>query len=295
MEVNREKVRSQDKLIGQIVDERYKIKSYLGRGATGVVYLAHDLAEGRNIAMKTLRNKCQMTPKYVERFKKEAKAINFLEHENLVKVEKLNLKEPITYIISEYINGPNLCGCDGFKEGFEIWRVIKYMQQILKGIGYLHSMGVIHKDIRPQNILLAPQDNVKIIDLGVADFPGDEPRLPFYREMGEAHYLSPEIIRGDDYDKRTDIYSIGILLYRLLTGRVPFDAHRSIVVGIMHNKKPPRPVRSIVPYIAEELDRITLKAIAKSPEDRYETAEEMLNDINNYADTVYSKGEIELG
>lgn len=295
MKLNCEKTKNQDSYVGQVVDERYEIKSYLGKGATGVVYAAYDIVDKRDVAIKILRNKCQMTPKYIERFKKEAKAINFLDHENLAKVEKLKLEGPQIYIISEYVKGSNLCGCDGFVKGFKVNKIIKYMQQILKVTEYLHNKGVIHKDIRPQNILLTEQDNVKIIDLGVADFPGDELKLPFYREMGEVHYLAPEIVRGDDYDKRADIYSIGILLYRLLTGAVPFDSHRSILVGIMHSKKPPRSVRSIVPYISEELDRITLKAIEKSPENRYGTAEEMLDDINNYADTEYKKGEVMLG
>lgn len=274
---------------GKIVDKRYKILHYLGKGSTGVVYAAYDLKDKKEVAIKILRSKCKkssMNLKYIDRFKKEAKAINFIEHEHIAKVEKLKLSEPISYIISEYIKGPSLSGCIGYKEGFTLNQIIKYIQQILSAVGYFHKKGVIHKDIRPQNILLTEQDEIKIIDFGVADFPDEESKLPFYREMGAIHYLSPELIRGDYYDKRSDIYSIGILLYRLLTGTVPFDAHRSIIIGIMHNKKMPRPVKSIVKYASEELDRITLKALEKDPEKRYQSAEDMLIDINNYAETM---------
>ena len=261
---------------------RYKVENYLGKGATSVVYSAYDLNEKREVALKILRAKCKMGGVYINRFKREAKAIGTVKHNNIVNIEKLEVNTETPYIVSEYISGGYLSSCKGYRDWFKLDKVLKYMRQILNAVEYLHNNGIIHKDIRPQNIILGSDDNIKIIDFGVADFPGDEPKLPFYREMGAIHYLSPELIRGDDYDKRTDIYSLGVLFYRLLSGELPFDAKRSVIIGIMHNKKQPKLIKEINPNVPEEICKIAFKALEKSPQERYGSAQEMLNDINAY-------------
>lgn len=269
---------------GKLIDSRYEIRDYLGKGATGIVYSAFDRKEGTYVAIKFLRSKKRREATYIERFKKEAKAIGIINHENVVKIWKLQLRTKVPYIVSEYVDGGNLAETRGYDEGYQIKDVIKCMQQILSGLQFLHESGIIHKDIRPHNILLTKKKCLKVADFGVADFPGDKPKEPFYRDIGAIHYLSPELIRGDQYDKRTDIYSVGILMYRLLAGEVPFDSYRSIIIGIMHNKKRPCSIRDIDPNVPSELERIVFKAIEKDPGNRYQSAEEMLKEINAYAE-----------
>lgn len=286
MSLNLEEERRADDHRGEIIDSRYEAYDYLGKGATAVVYLSKDLKEDKMVAIKILRSRRMGDPRYIERFSNEAQAIGLVEHDRIVKIEKVKLDTEIPYIVSEYINGPNITGYIDYKKSIDLEYKIKYMKQTLEGISYLHNQGIIHKDIRPQNILLADRDNVKILDLGISDFPGNEKKSPFYRDMGAAHYLSPELINGDDYDKRTDIYSMGIMFYQFLAQKLPFDSHRSIIISLMHRKKVPKPIREINPDVPEELERIALKAIEKNPDDRYQSADDMLKDIKNYEDSV---------
>lgn len=271
-----------DNYIGKTIDNRYKILKHIGKGATGIVYLSYDYLNGKEVAIKILRSKRKNDLVCVKRFKNEAKAINYIEHQNIVKILDARISEEIAYVVSEYDGGINFASLQGYKHGFNLYDAIRYMKQILNAVSYLHSKNVIHKDIRPQNIVFVAPDLLKILDFGVADFPGNEPRLPFYRDFGSVYYLSPELIRGDDYDIRTDIYSLGVLFYRLLTGEVPFAARRSIIIGIMHNKKIPVSVKNLKADIPEEIDRITMKALEKNPDKRYKYTEEMLNDIEIY-------------
>ncbi len=291
MLLDEKKVKNFDDHRGMILDSRYEIYEYLGKGATALVYLARDLARDRWVAVKILRSKCmpkgkqidaEKNQKYILRFKNEAQAIGLIDHERIVKIEKIKLDTQIPYIVSEYVNGPNLMGYIEYKKQIDIHYCVKYIKQILEGLSYLHKKGVIHKDIRPQNILLSDRDNIKILDLGVSDFPGNEPLSPFYRDMGDVRYLSPEIINGEDYDHRIDIYSVGILFYRLLANKLPFDSHRSVAITLMHRKKEPKSLTGINPDVPEGLERIVLKAMEKKPENRYRTADDMIEAINNY-------------
>ena len=282
MDLNLNDEKKADDHRGEIIDSRYEAYEYLGKGATAVVYLSKDLQEDKMVALKILRARRMDDAKYIKRFQNEAQAIGFVEHERVVKIEKIKVNTPIPYIVSEYINGPNLVGYINYKKHIDLTYVIKYMKQILDGVAYLHNKGIIHKDIRPQNVLLTDRDNIKILDLGISDFPGSTKISPFYRDIGAVHYLSPELINGDDYDKRTDIYSLGIMFYYLLANKVPFDSHRSIIIALMHRKKQPKPIRAINPEVPEEIERIVMKAIAKHPNDRYQNAEDMLEDIISF-------------
>ena len=283
MGIDLEQERILDDYKGKIIDKRYIALDYLGRGATGVVYLARDMKEDKHVAVKILRSKRFGDKKYLDRFENEAKAIGFIDHDNIAKVERVEMNVKTPYIVSEFIKGPILRNYIDSNKNLSLYKILSFMLQLLHTMWYLHSKSVIHKDIRPYNILVENGNKLKLIDFGISDFPGNEYKSPFYRDIGAVHYLSPELCRGDDYyDYRTDIYSAGIMMYEMLTGVLPFTSHRSIIISMMHIKKPPKRLREIKPDIPEELERITLKAIEKDPRDRYQNDQEMFEDIYNF-------------
>lgn len=278
--------KAMDDYKGKTVDSKYKIYEFLGKGATGVVYLSQDIEDSKYVAIKILRSRRWGDKKYIERFQNEAKAINFLDHPNIARVERIELDTDTPYIISEFVNGPNLKEYMEYKKGLELSQALEFISQILCATEYLHSKGIIHKDIRPHNILVSGEKTVKLLDFGISDFPGNEIKSPFYRDIGAVHYLSPELCMGNDYDIRTDIYSIGIMFYEMITGELPFDSHRSIIISMMHIKKPPKAPIEINSSLPKELERIVLKSIEKNPDDRYQNAQEMLKEILNFTSNL---------
>ena len=268
-----------DKYTGKRLDARYEIQELIGVGGMAVVYRAYDIIEDKIVAIKILKDEFLGNKEFVRRFKNESKAIAVLSHPNIVKVYDVSFGTKIQYIVMEYIDGITL------KEFISQRKIIKwkdalyFVNQILSALKHAHSKGVIHRDIKPQNIMLLKDGTIKVTDFGIARFSRNETQTMTDRAIGSVHYISPEQAKGSVIDEKADIYSVGVMLYEMLTGKLPFEADNAVSVAIMQMQAKPKPLREINPDIPEGLEQITLRAMEKNPANRYATAEEMLVDI----------------
>ena len=271
-----------DKYIGKRLDKRYEIKELIGVGGMAVVYSAFDILEERTVAVKILKDEFLENKDFIRRFKNESKTIAMLSHPNIVKIFDVSLGDKIQYIVMEYVDGITL------KDFIEKQRKVKwkdaifFIGQILSALSHAHSRGIIHRDIKPQNIMLLRDGTIKVTDFGIAKFLSYETRTLTDKTIGSVHYISPEQARGDMTDERTDIYSIGVLLYEMLTGTLPFKSDNAVSVAIMQLQSKPRPLREINSDIPEGLEQITLKAMQKDSEYRFKTANDMLGALNEF-------------
>lgn len=271
-----------DKYTGKRLDGRYEIHEVIGVGGMAVVYRAYDTIDDRTVAVKILKDEFSRNAEFLRRFRNESKAIAVLSHPNIVKVYDVSIGDRIQYIVEEYIDGITL------KEYLDQQKVIKWKEaihfvvQILRALEHAHSKGIVHRDIKPQNIMLLQDGTIKVTDFGIARFSHNETRTMTDRAIGSVHYIAPEQARGDYTDEKTDIYSVGVMLYEMLTGRLPFEADNAVSVAIMQLQTDPKPPREINPSIPEGLEEITLKAMQKDPALRYQSAGEMLRDIEEF-------------
>lgn len=273
-----------DKYVGKRLDGRYEIKEVIGVGGMAYVYKAYDSIDDRTVAVKILRDEYLANEEFTRRFKNESKAIAILSHPNIVKVYDVSFGERLQYIVMEYIDGITL------KEYIEQQRDIKWKEavhftvQILRALQHAHDKGIVHRDIKPQNIMLLPDGTIKVTDFGIARFSRNEIRATSATDkaIGSVHYISPEQARGDITDEKADIYSTGVMLYEMLTGRLPFEADSAVSVAIMQLQSEPKLPREINPSIPEGLEEITIKAMQKDPAKRYQSAAEMLYDIDEF-------------
>ena len=270
--------------MGKRLDGRYEIKEVIGVGGMAYVYKAYDSIDDRTVAVKILRDEYLANEEFTRRFKNESKAIAILSHPNIVKVYDVSFGERLQYIVMEYIDGITL------KEYIEQQRDIKWKEavhftvQILRALQHAHDKGIVHRDIKPQNIMLLPDGTIKVTDFGIARFSRNEIRATSATDkaIGSVHYISPEQARGDITDEKADIYSTGVMLYEMLTGRLPFEADSAVSVAIMQLQSEPKLPREINPSIPEGLEEITIKAMQKDPAKRYQSAAEMLYDIDEF-------------
>lgn len=271
-----------DKYVGKRLDGRYEIKEIIGIGGMAVVYKAHDTIDDREVAVKILKDEFLANEEFRRRFKNECKAIAVMSHPNIVKVFDVSLGDRLQYIVMEHIDGITL------KEYIERQKVIRWRDalhfatQILKALQHAHDKGIVHRDIKPQNIILLQDGTIKVTDFGIARFSRSEHRTITDKAIGSVHYISPEQARGEITDEKSDIYSLGVLLYEMLTGRLPFDAESAVSVAIMQLQNEPIKPRSINSGIPEGLEEITLHAMQKEPSLRYQSAAEMLMDIEKF-------------
>ena len=273
-----------DKYVGKRLDGRYEIKEVIGVGGMAYVYKAYDSIDDRTVAVKILRDEYLANEEFTRRFKNESKAIAILSHPNIVKVYDVSFGERLQYIVMEYIDGITL------KEYIEQQKDIKWKEavhftvQILRALQHAHDKGIVHRDIKPQNIMLLPDGTIKVTDFGIARFSRNEIRATSATDkaIGSVHYISPEQARGDITDEKADIYSTGVMLYEMLTGRLPFEADSAVSVAIMQLQSEPKLPREINPSIPEGLEEITIKAMQKDPAKRYQSAAEMLYDIDEF-------------
>ena len=271
-----------DKYVGKRLDGRYEIQEIIGVGGMAVVYKAYDSIDDRVVAIKILKDELLNNEEFRRRFKNESKAIAVLSHPNIVKVYDVSFGDRLMYIVMEYIDGITL------KEYIEQQKVIRwkeavhFVEQVLRALQHAHDKGIVHRDIKPQNIMLLQDGTIMVTDFGIARFSRSDYRTITDKAIGSVHYVSPEQARGDVTDEKTDIYSVGVLLYEMLTGRLPFEGDSAVSVAIMQlQNEPPRP-REINPDIPEGLEQITLKAMQKDPARRYQSAAEMLTDIEEF-------------
>ena len=271
-----------DRYVGKRLDGRYEIQELLGVGGMAMVYRAYYTIDDRMVAIKILKEEFLGNDDFIRRFKNESKAIAVLSHPNIVKVYDVSFGDKIQYIVMEYIDGITL------KEYLEQQHVIKWKEavhftvQILRALQHAHEKGIIHRDIKPQNIMLLQDGTIKVTDFGIARFAKNETRTMTDKAIGSVHYIAPEQARGDITDQKADIYSVGVMLYEMTTGQLPFEADNAVSVAIMQLQSDPRPPRQINPDIPEGLEEITLKAMQKSPTQRYPSAAAMLNDIEQF-------------
>jgi serine/threonine-protein kinase len=271
-----------DKYTGKRLDGRYEIHELLGVGGMAVVYRAYDTIDDRTVAIKILKDEFLGNDEFIRRFKNESKAIAILSHPNIVKVYDVSFGDQIQYIVMEYIDGITL------KEYLDQQKEIKWKEaihftiQILRALQHAHEKGIVHRDIKPQNIMLLQDGTIKVTDFGIARFSRNETRTMTDKAIGSVHYISPEQARGDLTDEKADIYSVGVMLYEMLTGRLPFEADNAVSVAIMQLQSDPKPPKEINPTIPDGLEEITLKAMQKNPTQRYQSAAEMLRDIEQF-------------
>lgn len=280
-----------DKYIGKRLDGRYEIKELIGYGGMAIVYKAFDTIEDKVVAIKILKEEFLDNQDFIRRFKNESKAIAVLSHKNIVKVFDVSFGDLIQYIVMEYIDGITLK--DYIKQQQKIgWKdAVHFTTQILLALNHAHEKGIIHRDIKPQNIMLLKDGTIKVTDFGIARFSRTDTRTMTDKAIGSVHYISPEQARGDITDEKADIYSVGVMLYEMLTGKLPFEADNAVSVAIMQMQSNPKPLRKIDESIPEGLEDITLKAMQKDPMNRYLSAKVMLEAIEKFKENPSIKFE----
>lgn len=268
-----------DKYIGKLLDNRYQIQQLIGLGGMANVYKAYDKHQERYVAIKILKDEYIDNEDFLRRFKNESKAIAALAHDNIVTIFDMSFNDEFYWIAMEYIDGITL------KEYIEQQGVLNYKEavhftvQILLALQHAHNKGIIHRDIKPQNIMLLRDGTIKIMDFGIARFARNESKTLTDKAIGSVHYISPEQAKGDIIDQTTDIYSVGVILFEMLTGALPFEADSAVSVAIKQIESDLISPRQINNQIPKALEQIIIKAMMKNKRDRYQSATEMLKDL----------------
>lgn len=271
-----------DNYIGKRLDARYDIQEVIGVGGMAVVYKAYDNIDDRIVAVKILKEEFLASEEFRRRFKNESKAIAVLSHPNIVKVYDVNYGEKLQYIVMEYVEGITLKEYIEQQKVVSLVETVHFTTQILRALQHAHEKGIVHRDIKPQNILLLENGTIKVTDFGIARFSRSETRTMTDTAIGSVHYISPEQARGDITDNKADIYSVGVVMYEMLTGQLPFQSDNSVSVAIMQLQSDPKKPREINPDIPVGLEQIIMRAMQKNPKDRYQTAAEMILDLEEF-------------
>ncbi len=271
--------------VGEVLGGRYRVENRLGSGGMAVVYRAEDAVLGRTVALKTLHRHYAEHDTFRKRFKQEARAMASLDHENVVKVYDISQEGDVPFIVAECVEGRDLGAMlsergGGLSEEF----TRRVVSQLLQGLSYAHRRGIIHRDIKPSNILLTPEGTVKVADFGIARIVEEEAAEEPGEIVGSARYMSPEQLQGKEATPRSDIYSVGIVLYHCLTGSPPFSGDlRSLVQQQLHEV--PDSPRSLNRKVSYHMESVVLRALSKDPAHRYPSARAMLEDLEAEAPT----------
>ena len=270
-----------DQYIGKMLDNRYEILERIGTGDMAVVYKAKCHRLNRLVAIKILKSDLAQNEEFRRRFNAESQAVAQLSHPNIVSVYDVSRGGDTEYIVMELIDGITLKQYME-KRGQLNWREsLHFITQIMRGLSHAHSRGIIHRDIKPQNIMVLRDGSVKVADFGIACL-ADSAQTMTQEALGSVHYISPEQARGDRPDARSDIYSSGVVLYEMLTGRLPFEGESAVSVAIQHLSSIPLAPREINPDIPEQLELICMKAMAPDLEHRYQSADAMIADLEAF-------------
>ena len=260
---------------GTLIDDRYRVVSRVGSGGMAEVYCADDIQLGRRVAVKLLHERFALDEEFVERFRREASSAASLSHANIVSVYDRGEWGGTYYIAMEYLDGRSLDSIVREEAPLPADHAIELTEQVLRAARFAHRRGVVHRDLKPHNVIVDEEGRVKVTDFGIAQAGASE-ITQTGSIMGTARYLSPEQAQGLPVSPRSDLYSIGVMLYELLTGAVPFEGESVVAIALRHLSEPPRPPSSLVPSISPSLDAIVLRALAKSPEERFADADEFL-------------------
>ena len=268
-----------DKFLGTLLDDRYQIESIVGEGGMATVYKAWDEAEEKYVAVKILKEEFAKDFKFRKKFQNESKAIGILSNKNIVEVTDVSFTGEYNYIVMELINGKTLKEIIDEKAPLNVSEAISYGGQILGALKHAHDKGIVHRDVKPQNIMVLEDGTVKVTDFGIASFVNYDTATITDKAIGTVHYISPEQAKGLPVDCRSDLYSLGIIFYEMLTGKLPFDGDSAVAVALKQVRELPVRPTELRPSLPLGLEQIILKAMQKDPDDRYSSAKEMRKDL----------------
>ncbi|MBE6888880.1 MAG: Stk1 family PASTA domain-containing Ser/Thr kinase [Ruminococcaceae bacterium] len=268
-----------DSNIGKKLDGRYELLELIGVGGMADIYQARDIEEDRIVAVKILKTEFAGSDEFLRRFRNESKAIALLSHPNIVKIYDVGFTEKVQFIVMEYVDGITLT--DYIEQQSVLkWRdSIHFTVQILKALQHAHDRGIVHRDVKSQNVMLLRDGTIKVMDFGIARFNRENNKTMSEKTIGSVHYISPEQARGDITDERSDIYSVGVALYEMVTGKKPFDGDTPVSIALMHMQSTAKKPTELNSTIPEGLEQIILRAMQKEPSQRYQTAGEMIKDL----------------
>ncbi|MER2293565.1 MAG: protein kinase, partial [Aerococcus urinaeequi] len=269
---------------GQIIDERYKIVNHIGSGGMADVYLAYDPILERDVAIKFLRVGKTDAMDATKRFEREALSVSELNHPNVVSLFDVGEDEEGKFIVMEYVDGMDLKAYIRENHPIPVDIIQNLMIQILSGVQAAHNIGIVHRDLKPQNIMVNHDGTIKIMDFGIAMVTSETSITQTNSIIGSVHYLSPEQARGSMATSLSDIYSLGVVLFEMLTGRVPFDGESAVSIALKHFQEPLPPIEAYREDAPQSLINVVAKATAKEPSTRYQTTQEMIDDL----ETVFS-------
>lgn len=267
-------------MIGKLISERYKVIKKLGGGGMSIVYLADDTILNRKVAIKAIRIPSGEKEETIKRFEREVHNLTQLSHKNIVNVFDVTENDEYFFLVMECIEGPTLSEYIQQHRPLDIQTVINFTEQIIEGIKHAHDTKIVHRDIKPQNILINSDQTLKILDFGIAKALSETTMTQTNHVLGTVQYLSPEQARGDSTDNGTDIYSIGVVLYEMLVGHPPFSGETAVSIAIKHIQDPMPNVTDKRPEVPQSLSNVVLKATEKNKAERYQSVKEMLEDLS---------------
>ena len=266
-----------DKYVGQIFDRRYRIVRIIGVGGMAVVFEAVDTVMKRTVAVKMLKEEIAGDAQAVKRFINESRAVSMLSHPNIVSIYDVSVRDDLKYIVMERVDGITLKNYMNSRGPLPPKEIMNYTAQILRALDHAHSKGIIHRDIKPQNIMLLKNGKIKVTDFGIAKLPNAETVTMTDKAIGTVYYISPEQASGKKIDPRSDIYSLGVVMYEMATGKLPFVADSPVSVALMQVNNQPRPPREILPSVPPGVEAMILTAMEKDPDKRFQSASVMLH------------------
>ena len=269
-------------MIGRVLSGRYEIQAVVGTGGMAVVYRAWDKIEKRTVAIKVLRPEYEQDAEFVRRFSREAEAAAKMSHENIVNLLDVGKDNDMRYIVMEYVPGKTLKDLIRERGRIAPDTAVRMVIRILAAVDHAHKNGIVHRDIKPQNILVDAKGKVKVADFGIARLKTAQTTRVDDKQnsaLGSVHYFSPEQASGEVADEKSDLYSVGVVLYEMLTGQVPFDGDTAVSVALKHVSEEPRSMRELNPAISRALDEVVMRALAKDSARRYQTAAEFAGDL----------------
>lgn len=271
-----------ENILGTKLADRYLIEELVGVGGMCNVYRAFDAEALQTVAVKILRDEYAADEEYLRRFRNESRAINALSHPNIVKIYDVVLDAPNPYLVMEYVSGITLKEYIDRKKPIPGRTAANIAGLILTALQCAHENGIVHRDVKPQNIMVTEKGEVKVMDFGIARFAMSQSHTIDGNAIGSVHYISPEQALGGAVDQRTDIYSVGVILFEMLCGRLPFDGESPVSVALQQVEQSPKALRSLNPNVPVGLEQITLHAMAKNPDDRYANCGEMIADLRRW-------------
>lgn len=263
--------------VGRLFDRRYKIEEVIGSGGMAVVFRAFDTLMSRTVAVKMLREEFADDEAAVRRFINESKAVAMLSHQNIVNIFDVSVRDNLKFIVMEYIEGITLKSYMSEHGRLSFSEICNFTEQILAALDHAHSRGVVHRDIKPQNIMILDDGSIKVTDFGIAKLPSAQTVTETDKAIGTVYYISPEQASGRKVDARSDIYSLGALLYELATGTLPFDSENTVSIALMQINNAPKKPRDLKHDIPVGLETLILTAMEKNPADRFDSAARMLH------------------